>query len=739
LYVDHPAFHQLLGWNISKRGSLCELYLFHDISKPQLLKLSMLNAFTPTEKTVLLYGIARGMQHLHSLKIVHRDLKMVSIFVTADKYPHIGNFWYAKGDHYRGMLLSDYPRVQVHHAPEVINNQPFTFESDVYSFAILAYEVMEGRAALIDTSPRAARRRGSVMAGQRPAFRLTSTDPEKKQAILKQQAIVKRMWDQHPSNRLTIERIVTKFEKGKFWFHGTDPIPFYLYKGYVDAFDRFRGLKPIIDKVWVTRVASLQGHESELSVVVGNPGAIIARALSYITVDSGVSQEQQLEAALRSSFSQSRCIDPSIFADYVHNFLSDCFPVPWKRSIFGLNPVTRAIIDLGDLRLGKLIHSGGYATVFQGELKQGSCARTVAVKKVTPSIQDGQPAQEVDESIQLCSALGEILIGLYCEHPAVLNFFGWNYVANVDPHELWIVTELMPRGNVGESLHVDPTQKMIHLYGTARGLAHLHMREIVHRDVKPENIFLDSRGFPYVGDFGFATFHDDPEMLDGMGTTPYMAPEMIDPDTAESADFFFPADVYSYAITFWEIVTEERWQVEPEARAGFTQKVTEENYRPPLTCDSLKVHAPLLTRMWHPKAGSRPKFRDIVEILEQERFWLPGTDRREFLSYIQYLNRGEKETGSSSADVHRSLRQIALSQTLIESLNDTTIFDEPDTLTAKLIKSLEFVSGMGETQNKEVERAVRESLTRHGCLNAAEINQSAAEPVNPQKHDEIPE
>jgi serine/threonine protein kinase len=169
-------------------------------------------------------------------------------------------------------------------------------------------------------------------------------------------------------------------------------------------------------------------------------------------------------------------------------------------------------------------------------------------------------------------------------------------------------------------MHVDPTQKMIYLYGTARGLAHLHSREVMHRDVKPENILLDSQSFPVIGDFGFATFHGAPVMADCMGTTPYMAPEIICFDMIESPSFFFSIDVYAYAITFWEIVTEERWQVEPDAQPRFLEMATKENYRPPLTGDSLGVHASLLEQMWHPQADTRPKFPEIVEILEQERF-----------------------------------------------------------------------------------------------------------------------
>jgi hypothetical protein len=88
-----------------------------------------------------------------------------------------------------------------------------------------------------------------------------------------------------------------------------------------------------------------------------------------------------------------------------------------------------------------------------------------------------------------------------------------------------------------------------------------------------------------------------------------MAPEMIDED--ETA-MFFPADVYSYAIMFWEIVVGKRWKMQSHYRSQvmFLQDVRNARnpHRPPLAEVSLETHKHLLQRMWDSEPGERPRF-----------------------------------------------------------------------------------------------------------------------------------
>ena len=96
----------------------------------------------------------------------------------------------------------------------------------------------------------------------------------------------------------------------------------------------------------------------------------------------------------------------------------------------------------------------------------------------------------------------------------------------------------------------------------AAALAAAHRMGIIHRDVKPENIFIDSDGRALLADFGVArSMTADTQLtMNGVaiGTPSYMAPEQIDGDSIDGR-----ADVYSLGLVAWEMLTGHRpWEGE---------------------------------------------------------------------------------------------------------------------------------------------------------------------------------
>jgi len=88
------------------------------------------------------------------------------------------------------------------------------------------------------------------------------------------------------------------------------------------------------------------------------------------------------------------------------------------------------------------------------------------------------------------------------------------------------------------------------------GLADLHAKRVVFRDLKPDNILLDAEGHVRISDFGLGYELNEPEgyvICSQAGTRGYQAPEVINDEY-----FGCEADVFSYGITLYELLHGQR-------------------------------------------------------------------------------------------------------------------------------------------------------------------------------------
>ena len=120
----------------------------------------------------------------------------------------------------------------------------------------------------------------------------------------------------------------------------------------------------------------------------------------------------------------------------------------------------------------------------------------------------------------------------------------------------FIVTEYMPGGSVEELLAKGPleTAKALEVAsGVAKGLAFAHEQGVVHRDLKPGNVWLTADGSAKIGDFGLAVSLDQSRLTQhGMmiGTVAYMPPEQ-----ALGGEVTPRSDLYSLGAMLYELIT----------------------------------------------------------------------------------------------------------------------------------------------------------------------------------------
>lgn len=97
----------------------------------------------------------------------------------------------------------------------------------------------------------------------------------------------------------------------------------------------------------------------------------------------------------------------------------------------------------------------------------------------------------------------------------------------------------------------------------AEGIAYLHTMEIIHRDIKTENVLLDDKWRPVVGDFGFARKAEQAKAMTICGTPAFMAPEAI-----WGEEYSQLADVFSFGMILAHLITRK----EPGEKGFFVRE-----------------------------------------------------------------------------------------------------------------------------------------------------------------------
>src|SRR5450432_3489867 len=127
---------------------------------------------------------------------------------------------------------------------------------------------------------------------------------------------------------------------------------------------------------------------------------------------------------------------------------------------------------------------------------------------------------------------------------------------DADPALGLFVLELMPGGTLAERIGADgpltPARARRLALDLLAALGAAHERGIIHRDVKPANVFYDAAGNAKLGDFGAAHLADFGQTQTGgfLGTVAYMSPEQI-----TGAPIGFSADLYALGATLTEALT----------------------------------------------------------------------------------------------------------------------------------------------------------------------------------------
>ncbi|XP_027329741.1 uncharacterized protein LOC113846078 [Abrus precatorius] len=343
----------------------------------------------------------------------------------------------------------------------------------------------------------------------------------------------------------------------------------------------------------------------------------------------GSTEDQQLQAVaedVAASVLHSRTLsNPEEFEDgnasnnpidvKCRDKTQDVNSKPLEKGNFGF-PATGVgklqVIKNCDLEELTELGSGTFGTVYHGKWRGSD----VAIKRITDRCFAGKPSEQErmrddfwNEAIKLADL----------HHPNVVAFYG--VVLDGPGGSVATVTEYMINGSLRNVLqkserNLDRRRRLLIAMDVAFGMEYLHGKNIVHFDLKSDNLLVNLRD-PHrpickVGDLGLSKVKCKTLISGGVrGTLPWMAPELLNGSSNLVSE---KVDVFSFGIVMWELLTGE----EPYADLHYGAiigGIVSNTLRPPVpeSCDP--EWRLLMERCWSSEPIERPTFTDIANEL----------------------------------------------------------------------------------------------------------------------------
>jgi serine/threonine-protein kinase len=194
------------------------------------------------------------------------------------------------------------------------------------------------------------------------------------------------------------------------------------------------------------------------------------------------------------------------------------------------------------------IGEGGMAHVYRGI--QNSLQRPVAIKLLISDLNLDEEARRRFEK--------ESFIIARLNHSNIIHVIDRGFTPDDNPYFVMEYVEGIDLGSAVKMRSIPHSEKIDIVIQVLKALSYAHKNNVIHRDIKPDNILLDDDGNVKILDFGIAQFYGDKQIFDGrtstgtvMGTYNYMSPEQKESSENVTAQ----SDLYSIGVVMYGLFT----------------------------------------------------------------------------------------------------------------------------------------------------------------------------------------
>ncbi|KAK4393599.1 LEAF RUST 10 DISEASE-RESISTANCE LOCUS RECEPTOR-LIKE PROTEIN KINASE-like 1.4 [Sesamum angolense] len=305
--------------------------------------------------------------------------------------------------------------------------------------------------------------------------------------------------------------------------------------------------------------ALMQGNNSNLGRNIGLPigGAVLAGVgLGWLIFYCRQRRKQRLAAQSAQAVSKEISTEASSkplstppstpFAKSIPSYPSSNSDLGRDSTYYGVQVFSYAELEeaTDNFSASRELGDGGFGAVYYGVLADG---RVVAVKRLYEN-----NFKRVEQF------MNEVGILTKLRHQNLVTLYG---CTSKRSRELLLVYEYVPNGTVADHLNGKRANSGLLSWAvrlniaieTADALAYLHKSDIIHRDVKTNNILLDNDFHVKVADFGLSRLF--PTDVTHVSTAPQGTPGYVDPEYYQCYQLTEKSDVYSFGVVLIELIS----------------------------------------------------------------------------------------------------------------------------------------------------------------------------------------